>query len=33
MGIVDAIILVYGILNKCLNTKQCDIDDKPNKSK
>lgn len=33
MGIVGAIILVYGILNKCLITGQCDIEDKPNKPK
>ena len=32
MGIVGAIILVYGILNKCLITGQCDVEDKPNKS-
>ncbi len=30
MGIVGAIILVYGILNKCLITGQCDVEDKPN---
>ena len=29
MGIVGAIILVYGILNKCLITGQCDVEDKP----
>lgn len=28
MGIVGAIILVYGILNKCLITGQCEVDDK-----
>ena len=33
MGIVGAIILVYGILNKCLITGQCDVEDKPNKPK
>lgn len=33
MGIVGTIILVYGILNKCLITGQCDIEDKPNKQK
>jgi len=33
MGIVGTIILVYGILNKCLITGQCDIEDKPNKPK
>lgn len=31
MGIVGTIILVYGILNKCLITGQCDIKDMPNK--
>lgn len=30
MGIVGVIILIYGILNKCLITGQCDIEDKPN---
>lgn len=29
MGIVGAIILVFGILNKCLLFGQCDVDDKP----
>lgn len=29
MGIVGAIILIYGILNKCIITGQCDVDDKP----
>lgn len=33
MGIVSAIILVYGILNKCLITGQCDVEDKPKKLK
>lgn len=33
MGIVGTIILVYGILNKCLITGQCDIEDNPNKPK
>ncbi len=33
MGIVGVIILIYGILNKCLITGQCDIEDKPNKLK
>jgi len=34
MGIVGAIILVFGLLNKCLLFGQCDIDDRPkNKSK
>lgn len=32
-GIVGVIILIYGILNKCLITGQCDIEDKPNKLK
>lgn len=29
MGIVGAIIIVFGALNKCLLFGQCDIDDKP----
>lgn len=29
MGIVGAIILVFGVLNKCLLFGQCDVDDKP----
>lgn len=29
MGIVGAIILVFGVLNKCLLFGQCEIDDKP----
>ncbi len=29
MGIVGAIILVFGILNKCLLFGQCDVDDRP----
>lgn len=33
MGIVGSIILVYGILNKCLITGQCDLEDMPNKPK
>lgn len=32
MGIVGAIILVFGALNKCLLFGQCDIDDKPTKN-
>jgi|GEM_PF-1311329 len=28
MGIVGAIILIYGILNKCLITGQCEVEDK-----
>ena len=28
MGIVGAIILVFGVLNKCLLLGQCDIEDK-----
>jgi hypothetical protein len=31
MGIIGAIILVYGILNKCLITGQCDVEDKSKK--
>lgn len=33
MGIVGSVILIYGILNKCLITGQCDVEDKPNKPK
>lgn len=29
MGIVGTIILVFGVLNKCLLFGQCDVDDKP----
>jgi hypothetical protein len=29
MGIVGAIILVFGAFNKCLLLGQCDVDDKP----
>ena len=29
MGLVGVIILVFGILNKCLLFGQCDVDDKP----
>ncbi len=32
MGIVGAIILVYGILNKCLITGQCEVDDTSRKA-
>lgn len=32
MGIVGAIILVFGALNKCLLFGRCDIDDKPTKN-
>lgn len=31
MGIVGAIILVFGVLNKCLLFGQCDVDDKSHK--
>lgn len=31
MGIVGVIILAYGILNKCLITGQCDVEDKSKK--
>lgn len=33
MGIVGAIILIFGIMNKCLLLGKCDIEDKANKSK
>ncbi len=33
MGIVGSVILIYGILNKCLITGQCDVEDKSNKPK
>lgn len=32
MGLVGAVILVYGILNKCLITGQCEVDDKSTNS-
>lgn len=32
MGLVGAIILVYGILNKCLITGQCEVDDASRKA-
>lgn len=31
MGIVGAIILVFGVLNKCLLFGQCDVDDNSHK--
>lgn len=33
MGIVGGIVLVFGMLNKCLLMGQCDINDKPEKNK
>lgn len=33
MGMVGIIILVFGILNKCLLLGHCDIDDKPKKTR
>ncbi|MBK7311924.1 MAG: hypothetical protein IPI93_14405 [Sphingobacteriaceae bacterium] len=32
MGIVGAIVLVFGILNKCLLFGQCDIENRPSKT-
>jgi len=32
MGIVGGIVLVFGMLNKCLLMGQCDIDDKSSKA-
>ena len=32
MGIVGAIIIVFGILNKCLLLGKCDVEDYPSKN-
>lgn len=32
MGLVGAIIIVFGLLNKCLLLGSCDIKDRPSKS-
>lgn len=33
MGIIGAIVLVFGMLNKCLLMGRCDIDNKATKNK
>lgn len=33
MGIIGIIVLVFGMLNKCLLMGRCDIDNKPTKNK